>query len=214
MTSPRCAVRALALTAAGAFCVSGPASASAAGSPVGGPQLSGSGVIVNLVPGIPPPPALPGTSFLLADMDTGQILVARAPHASHLPAATMKALIALTLIPLLNPHASIKVTQEDVNVDGTHVGIVPGTAYSVTTLMPGDAHGLRQRCSRRSRPRKPERGCNRAGDERHRRRSRRLGHRGPGPQRPGQGRPAQQRLRPGADRSCCDEAPRLLLRLD
>jgi D-alanyl-D-alanine carboxypeptidase (penicillin-binding protein 5/6) len=137
MTSPKCAALALALTAAGAFCVSGPASASAAGSPVGGPQLSGSGVIVNLVPGIPPPPALPGASFLLADMDTGQILVARAPHASHLPASTMKALTALTLIPLLNPHASIKVTQEDVNVDGTHVGIVPGTAYSVTTLMQG-----------------------------------------------------------------------------
>jgi D-alanyl-D-alanine carboxypeptidase (penicillin-binding protein 5/6) len=141
MTSPQCAVRALALiltlTGAGAFCLARPPQASAAGSPVGGPQLSGSGVIVNLAPGIPPPPAMPGASFLLADMDTGQILVARAPHAPHLPASTMKALTALTLIPLLNPHTRIMVKQEDVNVDGTHVGLLPGTAYSVMTLMQG-----------------------------------------------------------------------------
>jgi D-alanyl-D-alanine carboxypeptidase (penicillin-binding protein 5/6) len=80
---------------------------------------------------------MPGASFLLADMDTGQILVARAPHAPHLPASTMTMLTALTLIPLLNPNTSIRVKQEDVNVDGTHVGILPGTAYNVGTLMQG-----------------------------------------------------------------------------
>jgi D-alanyl-D-alanine carboxypeptidase (penicillin-binding protein 5/6) len=141
MSSLRYAARALALSltliAVGGFCMAGPSHASAADSPVGGLQLSGSGVIVNLGAGTPPPPAMPGASFLLADMDTGQILVARAPHATHLPASTMKMLTALTLIPLLNPNTSIMVKQEDVNVDGTHVGILPGTAYSVGTLMRG-----------------------------------------------------------------------------
>jgi D-alanyl-D-alanine carboxypeptidase (penicillin-binding protein 5/6) len=142
MTSLWYAVRALALsvtlTAAGVFCVPGPALASAAAdNPVGGQQLAAPGVIVNLGPGIPPPPAMPGASFLLSDMDTGQILVARAPHAPHLPASTMKTLTALTLIPLLNPNTKIMVKQEDVNVDGTRAGILAGTTYSVKKLMQG-----------------------------------------------------------------------------
>ena len=49
----------------------------------------------------------------------------------------MKALTALTLIPLRNPHTTIMVKREDVNVDGTRVGILPGTAYSVMTLRQG-----------------------------------------------------------------------------
>jgi D-alanyl-D-alanine carboxypeptidase (penicillin-binding protein 5/6) len=152
MTSPRFAVRALALsltlTAAGAFCVdpassatASPATASAApaaaASPVGGQQLAATGVIVNLEPGIPRPPAMPGASFLLADMDTGQILVARAPHVPHLPASTLKTLTALTLIPLLNPNRKIMVIPADVKADGTHLGILSGTAYSVRTLLQG-----------------------------------------------------------------------------
>jgi D-alanyl-D-alanine carboxypeptidase (penicillin-binding protein 5/6) len=80
---------------------------------------------------------MPGASFLLADVDSGHILVARAPHAPHLPASTMKTLTALTLMPLMNPSTNIMVIQEDVNVDGTHVSILPGTAYSVGTLLQG-----------------------------------------------------------------------------
>jgi D-alanyl-D-alanine carboxypeptidase (penicillin-binding protein 5/6) len=140
MTSLRYAVRALALsltlTAAGAFCVaaSSPASAS---DPVGGQQLAAAGVIVNLAPGVPAPPAMPGESYLLADMDTGQILVAKAPHAPHLPASTLKTLTALTLIPLLNADTKVLVKPEDVSADGTHVGILAGTAYSTGTLLQG-----------------------------------------------------------------------------
>jgi serine-type D-Ala-D-Ala carboxypeptidase (penicillin-binding protein 5/6) len=146
MTSFRYAVGALALSlglsAAGALCVAEPSLASAAAAnqlsnPVGGQQLAAAGVIVNLQPGVPAPPAMPGASFVLADMDSGQILVAKAPHAPHLPASTMKTLTALTLIPVMNPTSKILVKDQDVNVDGTHVGIVPGTSYSVTTLMQG-----------------------------------------------------------------------------
>jgi len=143
MTAFRYAVRALALslslTAAGAFLVAGsaiPAQASAT-DPIGGAQLAARGVIVNLAPGVPPPPAMPGASFLLADMDTGQILVARTPHATHLPASTLKTLTALTLIPVMSVNHRITVKPEDVRVDGTHLGILPGTTYRVGTLMQG-----------------------------------------------------------------------------
>ena len=75
----------LTLTAAGAFCPGGTSPGDCCPKPRRGrPQLSGSGVIVNLAPGIPPLPAMAGASLLRADMDTGQILVARAPHAPQL----------------------------------------------------------------------------------------------------------------------------------
>ena len=151
MTALRYAVRALmlslSLTAVGAFGVVGlvgaisPAHAAvsvpAVSGPVGGPQLAAPGVIVNLEPGVPAPPAMPGASFLVADMDTGQILAARAPHAPLLPASTLKALTALTLIPRLDANTQIVVQPEDVRVDGTRLGILPGTAYSVRTLLQG-----------------------------------------------------------------------------
>jgi D-alanyl-D-alanine carboxypeptidase (penicillin-binding protein 5/6) len=145
MTTHRYAERALALslalTAAGVFCVAGPGSATAAplrlNQPIGGQQLAAPGVIVNLKPGVPAPPPMPGASFLLADMTTGQILVAKAPHAAHFPASTLKTLTALTLIPILNSEAKITVKAQDVNVPGTHVGILPGTTYSVGTLLQG-----------------------------------------------------------------------------
>jgi len=158
MIAPRYAVSALALslslTAAGALGMVGatssahalgivparlvPASSGpAVTDPTGGAQLAQPGVIVNLGPGVPPPPAMPGASFLIADMDTGQILVARAPHTPRLPASTLKALTALTLIPRLDASAKIMVKPEDVRVEGSRIGILAGTAYSVPTLFRG-----------------------------------------------------------------------------
>ncbi|MHB1473738.1 MAG: D-alanyl-D-alanine carboxypeptidase family protein [Dermatophilaceae bacterium] len=105
--------------------------------PTGGAQLAEPGVIVNLRPGVPAPPAMPGASFLVADMDTGQILAARAPHTPRLPASTLKTLTALTLIPRLDASTKIMVEPEDVRVEGSRVGILAGTAYDVPTLFQG-----------------------------------------------------------------------------
>ena len=158
MNALRYAVSALALslslTAAGALgmvgatssadavsSVPGPVAAAAGGpavtDPIGGAQLGAPGVIVNLGPGVPAPPAMPGASFLVADMDTGQILAARAPHTPRLPASTLKTLTALTLIPRLDASAKILVEPQDVRVEGSRVGVLAGTAYSVPTLFRG-----------------------------------------------------------------------------
>jgi D-alanyl-D-alanine carboxypeptidase (penicillin-binding protein 5/6) len=151
MTTLRYAVRALVLsltlTAAGGLCAVDAASPAPAGNPalpapassnpVGGSQLAARGVIVNLAPGVPAPPAMPGASFLIADMDTGQILAARAPHARHLPASTLKTLTALTLIPILDRNTKIMVKPEDVRAVGSRLGILAGTSYSVGTLLQG-----------------------------------------------------------------------------
>ncbi|MEO8518597.1 MAG: peptidase M15 [Dermatophilaceae bacterium] len=143
MTAPRYAARALALSlslsAFGAICVIGvtPPAMAARSSPVGGEQLARGGVIVNLEPGVPAPPAMPGASFLVADMDTGQILAARAPHTPLRPASTLKTLTALTLIPRLDPNQEILVQPEDVRVEGSRVGILAGTRYTVRSLLQG-----------------------------------------------------------------------------
>src|SRR4051794_8872303 len=68
------APRALALPAEHA-----PATRSVPGStptpePVGGVQLARRGVIVNLAPGVPPPPAVAARSWVLADMTSGVIV--------------------------------------------------------------------------------------------------------------------------------------------
>ena len=158
MIAPRYAVSTLALslslTAAGGFGFVGATSpahavsgiqgrvvpvtgAPAVPDPTGGAQLGAPGVIVNLAAGVPAPPAMPGASFLIADMDTGQILAARAPHTPRLPASTLKALTALTLIPRLDASATIMVEPQDVRVEGSRIGILAGTAYSVPTLFRG-----------------------------------------------------------------------------
>ncbi len=143
MIALRYAVRALALSlslaAVAAFGVIGyvPPTQAAGSIPVGGPQLSRAGVIVNLVPGVPAPPAMSGASFLVADMDTGAILAARAPHRRSLPASTLKALTALTLIPRLEASAKVVVQPEDVNVEGSRIGVLAGTAYTVHSLFQG-----------------------------------------------------------------------------
>ena len=48
--------------------------------PIGGAQLTGSGVIVNPGPGASALPDVPVTAWVLADLDTGAVLAAKAPH--------------------------------------------------------------------------------------------------------------------------------------
>ena len=51
--------------------------------------------------------------------------------------STLKALTALTLIPRLRASAKVVVQPEDVRVEGSRVGILAGTAYTVHSLFQG-----------------------------------------------------------------------------
>jgi serine-type D-Ala-D-Ala carboxypeptidase (penicillin-binding protein 5/6) len=104
--------------------------------PVGGPGLAGPGVLVDQTTGVPAPPSLAAASYLLADLDTGDVLVAKAPHARHLPASTLKVLTALTVMPRLDPAQVVTAVPDDV-VDGSLVGLVPGLTYTVQQLLEG-----------------------------------------------------------------------------
>ena len=105
----------------------------AAASPVVPDLLASPGIVVSA--GAPPlPTSITGESWLVADADTGAVLAARDAHGSHLPASTLKVLTAITLIPKLDPAARFQPSQEDLNVDGSKVGLFREYAYPVSTL--------------------------------------------------------------------------------
>ena len=106
-------------------------------STVGGAQLASTGTVANVTPGLPAPPDVQAAGWLVADLGTGQVLAAHDAHGPYAPASTLKILTALTVIPLLDPTAQVQVTDADVAVDGSKVGIVPGHAYTVATLLQG-----------------------------------------------------------------------------
>lgn len=101
---------------------------------VGGPQLAQSGVIVDADQGVPGLPDVGDVSYVLADLDTGEILAAKSPHAWLRPASTLKVLTALTLIPRLDPKQVVVATKEQVEAEGTRAGMVPGNPYPVRSL--------------------------------------------------------------------------------
>ena len=104
---------------------------------VGGPQLASMGVVTDLPAGLPAPPRLKDVSWVLADLDTGKVVAAKAAHARLLPASTLKTLTALTLIPKVPATRKVVATQSDANADGTRVGVVPGLPYTGRQLFQG-----------------------------------------------------------------------------
>ena len=67
-------------------------------------------------PGAPPVPEIAAASWLIADLDTGEVLADRDAHARLAPASTLKVLTALTLLPRIDPARQLVPTFADVNV--------------------------------------------------------------------------------------------------
>lgn len=109
-----------------------PGASAAAHQTIGGAELATHGVVAAAdAPALPPTVA---ASWVVADLDTGAILGAKDPHGRFLPASTLKALTATTLIPKLDPLALVTPTFEDVNVDGSKVGLVENVKYAVSEV--------------------------------------------------------------------------------
>ena len=99
---------------------------------VGGSGLATHGLVVGA--GAPALPTTFASGWLVADLTTGEVLAARNPHGRYAPASTLKMLTAETLIPNLDPTRLVQPTWDDVNVDGSKVGIVQSMRYSVKDL--------------------------------------------------------------------------------
>jgi len=126
---------------AAAVVVGGPVSSPSAGSgspvaqAVGGAQLAAKGVVVSYPSrSAPRLPGVAASAFVVADASTGQVLAAKDPHGWYRPASTLKMLTAVTLIPLLNPDATVVASKQATSTVPNVVGLVAGRAYKISDL--------------------------------------------------------------------------------
>ncbi|MGN9836682.1 D-alanyl-D-alanine carboxypeptidase family protein [Nonomuraea sp. H19] len=103
--------------------------------PVGGEALGSRGLVSPQ--GVKKPPKTKATSYVIADVNTGQVLAAKDAHGRYLPASTLKALTALTLIPKLDKNRKIRPSHNACNQEGTAVGLTPKGTYKVDDLFKG-----------------------------------------------------------------------------
>ena len=103
------------------------------GQVVGGTRL-GTGGLALPPKAKPLPKDISARGWVIADLDTGDVLAARNPHGRYPPASTLKWLTALTLLPKLDKHKRVVCSYADVDVDGTRVGLVQNGRYSVDLL--------------------------------------------------------------------------------
>jgi D-alanyl-D-alanine carboxypeptidase (penicillin-binding protein 5/6) len=101
---------------------------------IGGGRMGS--VNVQLPTGAPTLPAgISARGWVVADLDTGQVLAARNAHGRYPPASCQKWLTALTLLPQFpDRRKKIIATDADVNVDGTRVGLVANGRYTIDLL--------------------------------------------------------------------------------
>ena len=102
---------------------------------VGGARLASDGVIVDAPAAAPAPPQVYDVSYVVADLDSGEILAAKSPHAWLRPASTLKTLTALTLLPRLDPRQVVLAGDDAQAAAGSRVGILAGNRYPVGALV-------------------------------------------------------------------------------
>jgi D-alanyl-D-alanine carboxypeptidase (penicillin-binding protein 5/6) len=105
---------------------------------IGGDGLATAGL--TLPPGAPPAPRnVSATSWLVADLNTGEVLGSCGPHEQSPPASVQKLLLAATVMPKLDPAQVVEVNQQDMNFErgSSAVGLLLGGHYTVETLWLG-----------------------------------------------------------------------------
>ncbi|EEI63257.1 serine-type D-Ala-D-Ala carboxypeptidase [Corynebacterium glucuronolyticum ATCC 51866] len=93
---------------------------------------------VSVPEGFSLPDGLLAHSFLVFDLDTGDIYAAKDPHGRYRPASIIKVLLASVAIDRLSLTDSMEVTAESSDQEGSSAGIGPGGRYTVDDLL----HGL------------------------------------------------------------------------
>ncbi|MEO3936131.1 hypothetical protein V3N99_05145 [Dermatophilaceae bacterium Soc4.6] len=104
---------------------------------VGGPALAATGLVIDAPPTVPDPPATTDVAWTVSDLDTGEVLAAKSPHALLLPASTIKTLLALVTMPALPPGRIVRASKAATLAEGTRVGLVEGASYGVGQLFLG-----------------------------------------------------------------------------
>lgn len=84
-----------------------------------------------------PIPDGPAKAYLLADLDTGQVLASRDPYGAYAPASTIKVLLAMVVLDHLRPESFARANASHDDVECSCVGLKPGQAYTTLQLLSG-----------------------------------------------------------------------------
>lgn len=77
----------------------------------------------------------PAKAWLVADLDTGQVLAAKDPNGSYAPASTIKPLLAMVVLDHLRPDNFARANESHTKVECSCVGLTPGQPYTTRQLL-------------------------------------------------------------------------------
>lgn len=83
------------------------------------------------------PDGVVASSWLVADLDTGEVVAMKDPHGRYRPASIIKVLLALTVIKELPLDQKVPVSAESAGQEGSAAGIGEGGDYTVEDLLTG-----------------------------------------------------------------------------
>ncbi|MCG5433734.1 serine hydrolase [Mycobacterium sp. MYCO198283] len=89
------------------------------------------------VPAAAVPPDGPAQAWIVADMDTGQVLAGRNQDGHYAPASTIKTLLAQVVLDELPLDATVVGEVADTRVECNCAGIAPGRTYTTRQLLDG-----------------------------------------------------------------------------
>ncbi|MBV7302800.1 serine hydrolase [Corynebacterium sp. TAE3-ERU2] len=101
----------------------------------GGPKLNECGVIA--AEGFTVPDGNTASSWIVFDLDSGEVSAAKDPHGRYRPASVIKALLALVSITNLDLDKKVTVSAESAGIEGSAVGIGPDGVYTNRQLISG-----------------------------------------------------------------------------
>jgi len=84
-----------------------------------------------------PIPDGPAQTWVVADLDSGQVLAERDQNVPHPPASTIKVLLALVALDELSLDTTVVADAADAEVECNCVGIKPGRTYTARQLLDG-----------------------------------------------------------------------------
>jgi D-alanyl-D-alanine carboxypeptidase (penicillin-binding protein 5/6) len=84
-----------------------------------------------------PIPDGPAQTWILADLDSGQVLAGRDQNVAHPPASTIKVLLALVVLDEVSLDSTVVADVADTQVECNCVGIKPGRTYTARQLLDG-----------------------------------------------------------------------------
>jgi serine-type D-Ala-D-Ala carboxypeptidase (penicillin-binding protein 5/6) len=87
--------------------------------------------------GSPPIPDVPAPAWIIADLDSGQVLAGRDENVPHPPASTIKVLLALVALDELSLDSTVVANAADTDIGRSCVGVEVGSTYTVRQLLEG-----------------------------------------------------------------------------